>query len=101
MTTTSAVMAPTIGARGVPTSITCCRNYGEQSRRLKRLPQRTVELEDSMSRRIRIVAAAGLVAAAITTVSAQSPAQAPQPPATATAPVDEHVVANPSYVALH
>src|SRR3954469_5648213 len=98
MTITSAVMAPTIGARGVPTSITCCRSYGERSRSPKLLPQRTVELEDTMSCRIGIVAAAAGVAVA--GVGAHPPAPAPQTSTTASAPPDEHVVANPSYVAL-
>jgi hypothetical protein len=54
-----------------------------------------------MSCRIGIVAAAALVAVAAVTVRAQSPAPAPQTSTTTSPPADEHVVANPSYVALH
>lgn len=54
-----------------------------------------------MSCRIGIVAAAALVAVAATTVTAQSPAPAPQTSTTTSPPADEHVVANPNYVALH
>jgi hypothetical protein len=54
-----------------------------------------------MSRRIRIVAAAALVAAAPITLGAQAPAPAPQTGTTTSAPADEHVVATPNYVALH
>lgn len=54
-----------------------------------------------MSCRIGIVAAAALVAVAATTVRAQSPAPAPQTSTTTSPPADEHVVANPNYVALH
>jgi len=54
-----------------------------------------------MSCRIGIVAAAALVAVAAITVRAQSPAPAPQTSTTTSPPADEHVVANPNYVALH
>lgn len=54
-----------------------------------------------MSCRIGIVAAAALVAVAATTARAQSPAPAPQTSTTTSPPADEHVVANPNYVALH
>lgn len=54
-----------------------------------------------MSCRIGIVAAAALVAVAAITVRAQSPAPPPQTGTTTNPPADEHVVANPNYVALH
>ena len=54
-----------------------------------------------MSCRIGIVAAAALVAVAAITVRAQSPVPAPQTSTTTSPPADEHVVANPNYVALH
>ena len=54
-----------------------------------------------MSCRIGIVAAAALVAVAAITVRAQSPAPPPQTGTTTSPPADEHVVANPNYVALH
>jgi hypothetical protein len=60
-----------------------------------------LNLEDTMSCRIGIVAAAAVVAVAAITVRAQSPAPAPQTSTTASVPADEHVVANPNYVSLH
>jgi hypothetical protein len=54
-----------------------------------------------MSCRIGLVAAAALVAVAAITVRAQSPAPPPQTSTTTSPPEDEHVVANPNYVALH
>ena len=50
---------------------------------------------------LEYVAAAALVAVAAITVRAQSPAPPPQTGTTTSPPADEHVVANPNYVALH
>jgi hypothetical protein len=55
-----------------------------------------------MFRKISTVAAtAAFLGAAMITVYGQAPAQPPQGSATATAPADEHVVANPNYVSIH
>jgi hypothetical protein len=48
-----------------------------------------------------LVGAAGLVGAAIMTLNAQGAAQPPQGGATASPPLDEHVIANPNYVSIH
>ena len=48
-----------------------------------------------------LVCTAALVGAAMITLNAQGTAPPPQAGATASPPSDEHVIANPNYVALH
>jgi Polyketide cyclase / dehydrase and lipid transport len=48
-----------------------------------------------------LVAAAGLVGAAMIALNAQGAAQPPQGGATASPPSDEHVIENPNYVSIH